>query len=91
MGLLSKIFGTPNDRELKKINPIVEKIEALSDSFAALSDEALRAKTGEFRERYQRGETLDELLPEAFLMWKSKTPGAFALIGTLVGVVLVHV
>ncbi|MCQ2438639.1 MAG: preprotein translocase subunit SecA [Oscillospiraceae bacterium] len=66
MGLISKIFGTPNDRELKKINPIVEKIEALSDSFAALSDEALRAKTGEFRERYQRGETLDELLPEAF-------------------------
>ncbi len=66
MGLFSKIFGTANDREIKKIQPIVNKIEALSSEYAALSDEALRAKTGEFKGRYQGGETLDELLPEAF-------------------------
>ena len=66
MGLLTKIFGTPNEREIKKINPIVDQIEALSDSYAALSDAELRGKTEEFRTRYRQGETLDELLPEAF-------------------------
>ena len=66
MGLFDKIFGTYSERELKRINPIADKIEALSDKTAALTDEQLRLKTNEFKERYQNGETLDDLLPEAF-------------------------
>ena len=66
MGLFDKLFGTYSERELKRIKPIADKIEALSDKTAALTDEQLRAKTDEFKERYQNGETLDELLPEAF-------------------------
>ncbi|MBR7074162.1 MAG: preprotein translocase subunit SecA [Oscillospiraceae bacterium] len=66
MGLFDKLFGTYSDRELKRINPIADKIEALSDKTAALTDEQLRAKTGEFKQRLQNGETLDDLLPEAF-------------------------
>ena len=66
MGLFDKLFGTYSDRELKRINPIADKIEALSDKMAALPDEQLRAKTDEFKTRLQNGETLDDLLPEAF-------------------------
>ncbi|MCM1149323.1 MAG: preprotein translocase subunit SecA [Butyricicoccus sp.] len=66
MGLFTKIFGSYSDRELKKINPIVDKIEALSAEYSALSDEQLRAKTPEFRQRLAGGETLDDILPEAF-------------------------
>ena len=66
MGLFTKLFGTYSDRELKKIRPIVDKIEALEPTYAALSDEQLRDKTGEFRDRLAKGETLDDILPEAF-------------------------
>ena len=66
MGIIDKLFGTRSEREVKRLLPIVDKIEALSDEYAALSDEALRAKTEEFKARYQSGETLDDLLPEAF-------------------------
>ena len=66
MGLFDKLFGTYSERELKRINPIADKIEALSDKMAALTDEQLRAKTDEFKTRLNNGETLDELLPEAF-------------------------
>ena len=66
MGLFNKIFGSYNDRELKKIYPIADAIEKLEPEYAALTDDALRAKTGEFKARYNDGETLDELLPEAF-------------------------
>ena len=66
MGIITKMFGTRSQREIKKLLPAVDKIEALSDTMAALSDAQLRAKTQEFRERYQRGESLDDLLPEAF-------------------------
>ena len=66
MGLFDKLFGTYSDRELKRINPIADKIEALADKMAALTDEQLRAKTDEFKQRLQNGETLDDLLPEAF-------------------------
>ncbi len=66
MGLLDKIFGTRSQREIKKLKPLQEQVLALEGQFAALSEEDLRAKTQEFRDRYQRGETLDELLPEAF-------------------------
>ena len=66
MALFDKIFGSRNDREIKKLLPLADKIEALESDYAALSDEELRAKTGEFKQRYQDGEDLDALLPEAF-------------------------
>ena len=65
MGLMKKIFGDYSSRELKSIYPIVDKIEAMADEYKAMSDEALRAKTTEFKERLQNGETLDDILPEA--------------------------
>ena len=66
LGIAKKIFGTENDRTLKKIRPIVEKINALEPKFEAMTDDALRAQTAKFRERLKAGETLDDLLPEAF-------------------------
>jgi preprotein translocase subunit SecA len=64
--IVEKIFGTYSDREIKRILPIVDKIENLEDSMKALSDEQLRAKTSEFKERLARGETLDDIIPEAY-------------------------
>ena len=66
MGVFEKIFGTRSQREIKKIQPTVDKILALEDDYKALSEEALKAKTAEFKNRLDQGETLDELLPEAF-------------------------
>ncbi len=66
MGFFDKIFGSYTDRELKKIRPIADRVDALGPEMEKLSDEALRDKTREFKERYQSGETLDQLLPEAF-------------------------
>ncbi|MFR8547913.1 MAG: preprotein translocase subunit SecA [Lachnospiraceae bacterium] len=66
MNLVKKIFGTHSQRELKMIMPIVDKIESLRPQMQALSDEELKAKTKEYKERYAKGETLDDLLPEAF-------------------------
>ena len=66
MKLTEKIFGTHSQRELKRIMPLVDKIESLRDSMMALSDEELRAKTAEYKSRFQAGETLDDLLPEAY-------------------------
>ncbi len=66
MGLITKMFGTRSEREVKKLMPQVQRIEALGPEMAKLTDEQLREKTEEFKRRYQSGETLDELLPEAF-------------------------
>ena len=66
MGLIAKLFGTRSQRELKKIMPTVEKILALEEEYKALPEETLRGKTAEFKERLAKGETLDDLLPEAF-------------------------
>ena len=66
MGLITKLFGTYSERELKSIYPIVDKIEAMADEYRALTDEELRAKTPEFKARLVNGETLDDILPEAF-------------------------
>ena len=63
---LTKIFGTHSSHELKKIYPIADKVDALEEQFKKLTDDELRAKTDEFKQRYQNGETLDQLLPEAF-------------------------
>ena len=66
MGIIQKLFGTHSEHELKRIYPIVDKIEALRPSMQALTDEQLRAKTDEFKKRLADGETLDDILPEAF-------------------------
>ena len=66
MGLIQKIFGDYSSRELKSITPIADKIEAMADEYKAMSDAQLQAKTQEFKERLQNGETLDDILPEAF-------------------------
>ena len=66
MGFLEKIFGTYSEREVKKLQLIADKIEALDDSMQSLSDEQLQAKTTEFKDRISKGESLDSLLPEAF-------------------------
>ena len=66
MGLMKKLFGDYSSRELKSIYPIVDKIEAMADEYKAMTDAQLQAKTAEFKERLQNGETLDDILPEAF-------------------------
>ena len=66
MGLLTKLFGTRSEREIKKIQPTVNKILALEEEYKALSEEALKGKTQEFKNRLAAGETLDDILPEAF-------------------------
>jgi len=64
--VFEKIFGSYSDREVKRIKPIIDRIEALEPEMQALSDEQLKAKTPEFKRRLSQGETLDDLLPEAF-------------------------
>ena len=76
MGLMEKIFGDLNEKEIKKISKIVDKVEALDEEMQGLSNEELQAKTPEFKERLQNGETLDDILPEAFAVcregaWRS--------------------
>ena len=66
MSALTKIFGTHSERELKRIMPLVDKVESYRDAMKALSDEELRDKTKEFKARLEKGETLDDLLPEAY-------------------------
>ena len=66
MGLFEKLFGTRSQREIKKIQPIVDKILGMEEEYKALSEEALKAKTQEFKDRLAAGETLDDILPEAF-------------------------
>ena len=66
MSALTKIFGTHSERELKRIYPIADKVESYRDAMQALSDEELRNKTKEYKERLEKGETLDQLLPEAY-------------------------
>ena len=78
MNIIEKIFGTHSENELKRIYPIVDKIEALGPEMEALSDEELRGKTREFKERLKEGETLDDILPEAFAVVRE---GAYRSIG----------
>ena len=66
MGLLKALFKTYSEREVNRIRPIVKKINSLSETMEKLSNEELQAKTAEFKERLQNGETLDDILPEAF-------------------------
>ena len=66
MSIIEKLFGTHSDKEIKRITPLVDQIEALDETMQALSDEELRAKTTEFKKRLAEGETLDDLLVEAY-------------------------
>ena len=66
MNIIEKIFGTHSERELKSVYAIADKIESYRPQMQALSDEELRGKTKEYKERLAKGETLDDLLPEAF-------------------------
>ena len=68
MGIFSGIFGTYSDRQIKKITPIVNTIEALAEKYEAMTDEEMKAQTTEFKKRLAEGETLDDLLPEAFAL-----------------------
>ena len=78
MGLLTKIFGTRSQREIKRIKPLQEQVLALEEEYRNLSEEALKAKTAEFKTRYQNGETLDDLLPEAFAAIREVPTGCWA-------------
>ena len=66
MSIVTKLFGTRSSREVKKIMPTVAKIEALEEEYRKLTDEQLKAKTAEFKQRLSAGETMDDILPEAF-------------------------
>ena len=66
MGLINKLFGTYSDRQIKKLKPLADKIESLGDKYAAMSDQEMRLLTEVFRKRLADGETLKDLLPDAF-------------------------
>jgi len=70
MDFIKKLFGQSNENEVRKLEKIADSVLALEETYAALSDDALRAKTDEFKNRYQNGETLDQLLPEAFAAFR---------------------
>ena len=66
MGLATKVFGTHSEREIKRIMPLVRKVESYRDTMMSLTDEQLKDKTQEFKGRLEKGETLDDILPEAY-------------------------
>ena len=93
MGLITKLFGTYSERELKSIYPIVDKIEAMADEYRALTDEELRAKTPEFKARLANGETLDDILPEAFAAVRAaagRVLGLYPYRVQLIGGIVLH-
>ncbi len=77
--LAKKVFGTPNDRKIKSVRPTIDKINALEPEFEALSDDDLKAKTDEFRDRIAKGESLNDLLPEAFANCREAAKRALGL------------
>ncbi len=93
MGLIDKIFGTHSEHEVKRITPLVDKIEALEPEWEALSDEQLRGKTDEFKKRLENGETLDDLLVEAYATVREaakRTLGQRAYRVQLIGGIILH-
>ena len=77
MGILTKVFGTYSEKEIKRIKPILEKTNALEPEMQKLSDEALKAKTVEFKERLAKGETLDDIMPEAYAVSREASVRVF--------------
>ena len=93
MGLMEKIFGDLNAKEVKKIEKIVEKVEALDETMQAKSDDELRAMTPHLKERLAQGETLDDILPEAFAVCREaawRTLGMKHFHVQLIGGVALH-
>ena len=93
MSLIEKVFGTHSEKELKKIYPIVDKIEALDEEMQSLTDEELRAKTDYFKKRLEEGETLDDILVEAFAVVREAASRAIGLKHyrvQLIGGILLH-
>ncbi|NLP27864.1 MAG: preprotein translocase subunit SecA [Clostridia bacterium] len=93
MGILDKIFGTYSEREVKRIIPTVNKIDSLDESMQKLTDEELRAKTDEFKKRLSDGETLNDILPEAFAVVReasSRTIGLKHFREQLIGGIVLH-
>ena len=93
MGLIDKLFGNTSEHQIKKIRPLVKKINELEESVKKLSDEQLRGKTEEFKRRYQGGETLDQLLPEAFAVVREaawRTIGQRHFDVQLIGGIILH-
>ena len=93
MGIIEKIFGTHSENELKRIYPLVDRIESMEPEMKALSDEELKGKTREFKERLGEGETLDDILPEAYAVVRE---AAFRVLGMrhyrvqLIGGIILH-
>ena len=93
MGLISKVFGTHSEREVKRVLPLVDKIEALEPEMEKLTDDELRGKTNEFKERLKKGETLDDLLVEAYAVVREaskRTIGLRHFRVQLIGGVILH-
>ena len=91
MGLMTKLFGTYSEKQIKKIMPLVEKIESLADEFSKKTDEQLKEMTSILKARLEKGETLDDILPEAFATvreadWRvlGKRPFRVQLIGGII-------
>ncbi|MBR4435695.1 MAG: preprotein translocase subunit SecA [Clostridia bacterium] len=93
MGFIDKLLGTTSEHKIKKIRPLVKRINELEDGIKALSDEQLRAKTDEFKQRFKNGETLDQLLPEAFAVVREaavRTIGQRHFDVQLIGGIVLH-
>lgn len=93
MNILEKVFGSHSEKEIKRIMPLVEKIESLESAMEALSDEELKGKTEEFKKRLEAGETLDDLLPEAFAVVREagvRTLGMKHYRVQLIGGIILH-
>ncbi|PIQ92863.1 MAG: preprotein translocase subunit SecA [Parcubacteria group bacterium CG11_big_fil_rev_8_21_14_0_20_39_14] len=93
MAFLSKIFGDPNERVLKELQPLVEKINSLEPEFEKLSNDELKNKTGEFKEKLKQGKTLDDILPEAFALCREaakRTLGQRHFDVQLIGGIVLH-
>ena len=93
MSLVSKVLGNHSDHEIKRIMPLVRKIEGMEEEMRAKSDDELRAKTDEFKERLAAGETLDDILPEAFAVVREaadRTTGMRPFEVQLIGGIILH-
>lgn len=93
MSIITRIFGTHSERELKRLNPLADQIEALDETYGKLSDEALQAKTAEFKQRLEAGETLDDILVEAFATvreaaWRLRKEKAYRV--QIIGGIVLH-
>src|SRR5690242_13356087 len=79
MNLITKVFGDPNEKELKALRPIVDQINALEDEMKALTDEELRERTADFKEELANGATLDDILPDAFAVVREASRRAIGM------------